>query len=115
MKNVRFIAIASLSMLLVACGSSKKNIALKVHSDPLGAYALMQVKYKGKEDSDWIYLGPTPVVLDKKISFDGASSVSLKMIKSGYHEQVRTWAAKDFLKEYRQQKKISWVPALVKQ
>lgn len=115
MKNAHFIVIASMALLLAACGSSKKNIALKVHSDPLGAYALMQVKYKGKEDSDWIFLGPTPVILDKKISFNGASTVSLKMIKPGYHEQVRTWSAKDFLKEYRQQKKISWVPALVLQ
>ncbi len=113
MKNTLIILL--LASFLGACGTSKKSIPLKVHSDPLGAYALMQIKYKGEEDADWIFLGPTPVVLDKQIKMSGASSVSLKMIKPGYHEQTKTWSAKDFTREYRKQRKISWVPALVEQ
>lgn len=111
----KLLLIVALSALLSACGSSKKSIPLNVQSNPLGAYALMQIKYKGKDDSDWIYLGPTPVVLDKQMKISGASSISLKMIKPGYHEQIKTWSAKDFKREYRKQRKISWVPSLVAQ
>ena len=100
---------------LSACGSNKKNISMKLHSDPLGAYALMQVKYKGDENSDWIYLGPTPIVMDKLVAMDGATSVSLKVIRPGFYEQVKTWKAKDFLKEQKQSKGIVWVPNMVQQ
>lgn len=113
MKKLGLVAV--LLLALTACGANKRSVPLKVHSDPLGAYALMQIKYKGQEDSDWIFLGPTPVVINKSIVFDGATSISMKMIKPGYHDQMKTWSAKDFRKEYKRQKKISWVPVMVKQ
>lgn len=88
---------------------------MKLHSDPLGAYALIQVKYDGDDDPDWIFLGPTPVVTNKAISFKGATSVSLKVIRPGFYEQVKTWSAKEFLKEYKQNKTVAWLPNMVKQ
>jgi hypothetical protein len=102
-------------LLISACGSNKKTVSLNLHSDPLGAYALLQVKYKGEEDSDWIFLGPTPVSIDKSIRMDGASSVSLKVIRPGFFEQIKTWKAKDFIKEQRRNKEIVWVPNMVQQ
>lgn len=103
------------ALLLTACGNGKKNIAMKIHSDPLGAYVLMQVKYKGEEDSDWIYLGPTPVVIEKPVRLSNATTVSLKVMRPGFFEQVKTWKAKDFVREYKRNKKISWVPNMVQQ
>ncbi len=100
---------------LTACGSNKKNIAMKLHSDPQGAYALMQVTQKGNEQADWVFLGPTPVVTNREVVLDGASTVSLKVIRPGFFEQVKTWSVKDFLKEYRQTNEIVWVPNMVKQ
>ena len=88
---------------------------MKLHSDPLGAYALMQVKYKGDENPEWIFLGPTPIIINKKVVMDGATSVSLKVIRPGFFEQVKTWKAKDFLKEQKKKKSITWVPIMVKQ
>lgn len=88
---------------------------MKLHSDPQGAYALMQVKEKGNEQTDWIFLGPTPIVTNRAIKFDGASSVSLKVIRPGFYEQVKTWSVRDFLKEHKQNKEIVWVPNMVKQ
>jgi len=102
-------------VLISACGGNKKNISMKLHSDPLGAYALMQVKYKGDENPEWIFLGPTPVIINKKVVMDGATSVSLRVIRPGFFEQVKTWKAKDFLKEQRKNKSIVWVPSMVKQ
>ena len=88
---------------------------MRLHSDPLGAYALMQVKYKGNEESDWIFLGPTPVNIDKRIVMHSATSVSIKVIRPGFYEQTKTWKAKDFLKEQKQQKQIIWTPNMVQQ
>lgn len=113
--SLKLILVLTLASAVSACGSSKKNFSMKVHSDPLGAYALMQVKYKGDENPEWIFLGPTPVIVDKSIRLDGASSVSLKVIRPGFFEQVKSWNIKDFKKEYSRDKKISWVPSLVKQ
>ncbi|MEM7359488.1 MAG: hypothetical protein AAF431_10345 [Pseudomonadota bacterium] len=113
--RLRLITVLVTCLVLSACGSKKRNVALKLHSDPLGAYALMQIKYKGDENPEWIFLGPTPVVGNKELKMDGAKSVSLKVIRPGFYEQVKTWKAKDFIKEYRKNKQIIWVPNMVKQ
>jgi len=102
-------------LFISACGASKKNINLNLHSDPLGAYALMQVTYKGDENSDWIFLGPTPIDTDKMVLMKGATAVTFKVIKPGFYEQVKSWKAKDFLKEQKKNKSIVWVPNLVEQ
>lgn len=114
MKKTLFIALL-VAFGLTGCGASKKNFSMKLHSDPLGAYALMQVKYKNQEDSDWIFLGPTPVVMDKAITLKGATSVSVRVIRPGFFEQTKTWKIKDFIKEHKQNKAITWIPALVQQ
>lgn len=113
---IRIILIITTCVAISACGGNgKKNFALKVNSNPLGAYALMQVKYKGDENPEWIFLGPTPVVIDKSISYKGATSVALKVIRPGFFEQVKTWSARDFAKEHGKQKTISWTPNMVQQ
>lgn len=75
----------------------------------------MQVKYEGDENPDWIYLGPTPVILERPIKYEGATSVSLKVIRPGFYEQTKTWTAKEFKKEHKQFDQISWVPSMVRQ
>ena len=114
MKIKALIVLASL-LLLTACGSGKKNFSMNVLSDPLGAYALMQITYKDNENSDWIFLGPTPIDIQKQVSFADARTVSLKVIRPGFYEQVKTWKAKDFVKEHKSAKGITWVPNMVKQ
>lgn len=115
MKNISSLIILSLVLSLAACGSSKKDFAIKLHSDPQGAYAMMQVKHNGKDQADWIFLGPTPIVTNRNIKLSGASSVSLKVIRPGFFEQVKTWSKKDFVKEHRQNREIVWIPNMVKQ
>ena len=101
-------------IMISACANSKK-VSINLQSDPLGAYGLMQVKYRGNENSDWIFLGPTPVNINKKIITKRATSVSLKVIRPGFYEQVKTWNINDFLKQHKKQKQIAWVPSMVKQ
>lgn len=115
MMKTKAIVVLSLLLLLTACGSGKKNFAMNVMSDPLGAYALMQITYKDNENSDWIFLGPTPIDIQKQVNFKDAKTVSLRVIRSGFFEQTKTWKAKDFLKEHKSNKGITWVPNMVRQ
>ena len=112
---VNYLVLLLACLFISACGSNKKNISMKLHSDPLGAYALMQIKYKQNENSDWIFLGPTPVEINKQLVMRRATSVSLKVIRPGFYEQVKTWKAKDFLKEQKKNKGIVWLPNMVQQ
>lgn len=111
----KLILVLTTALLLGACGANKKDISMKLHSDPLGAYALLQVKHEGNENADWIFLGPTPVITSKEIILEDASTISLKVVRPGFYEQVKTWEVKDFLREYKQNKEIVWVPNMVKQ
>mgnify|MGYP000038017988 CR=1 FL=1 len=113
--RLKLAIILTTALLLSACGSGKKDFKVNVMSDPLGAYALMQVTYKDESNSDWIFLGPTPIDIQKKVSFANAESVSLKVIRPGFYEQVKTWKAKDFVKEHKSGKGIRWVPNMVQQ
>lgn len=112
---IKFSTLVVLCLTLIACGGNKKHIPLNIHSDPLGAYTMVQIKYKGEIDSDWIFLGATPIMQDKSLNFDNAVEVSLKVIRAGFHEQVKTWKKSDFLKEYKRNKEIVWVPNMIKQ
>lgn len=115
MKNLNTLFILFVFLSLTACGAGKRDVSMKIHSDPLGAYALMQVKYEGNENADWIFLGPTPVTLDKTIILEDATEVSLKVIRPGFFEQTKSWKPKDFVKEHQQQNGILWVPSMVQQ
>ncbi|MBX2850016.1 MAG: hypothetical protein KTR16_16945 [Acidiferrobacterales bacterium] len=115
MKFLKSLILVFVLAALTACGPSKRDVSMKIHSDPLGAYALMQVKYSGNENSDWIFLGPTPVTMDKTIIMDNAVEVSLKVIRPGFYEQVKSWKPNDFIREHSRQDGILWVPNMVQQ
>lgn len=106
-------AIVAVCVAIVGCGSNKRQVPISVLSDPLGAYAMIQVEYKEQDNSDWIFLGPTPVTLNRTIKFDGATRVSIKVIKEGFFEQTKSWQAKKFLNEYKDKNKVIWSPSLV--
>lgn len=114
-QHLKLLSIICTCLLLIGCGSNKKNYHFNLLSDPLGAYALMQIKYKENEQADWIFLGTTPIDINKPIVVDNAVEVSLKVIRPGFYEQVKTWRAKDFKKEHKAAEKIFWVPNMVKQ
>lgn len=113
-RGLKVALLVSLLSLLTACGANKQQIPISVLSDPLGAYALIKVDYEGRDQSDWIFLGATPVKLNREINFDDATKVTIKVFKEGFFEQVKTWPANEFLKEYRDRDKVLWLPSLVK-
>jgi len=114
--RISSIVLACLVLItLSACGSNTKPMAFNIQSDPLGSYALLQIKYKNQPNSDWIHLGTTPVEINRPLNFEDAISVSLKVIRPGFHERIKTWSVKEFKKEYKQNKRILWIPNMVKQ
>lgn len=114
-KKMKLFTVIALGLLVSACGSNKRDVTMKIHSDPLGAYTLMQVKYEGEENNDWIFLGPTPITMDRSIDLSDATEVSLKVIRPGFYEQVKSWKARDFIAENRDRDGIIWVPNMVQQ
>ena len=62
-RPVRVLAIALGLGLLTGCASSVRTVPLKVQSDPLGAYVMMQVQADPADDRsyDWVFLGNTPL------------------------------------------------------
>ncbi len=113
--QLKLIIVLAATLLISACGSGKKDFKLNVMSDPLGAYALLQVTYEDESNSDWIFLGPTPIDIQKQVNFANAQTVSLKVFRQGFYEQVKTWKARDFLKEHKSNKGITWVPNMVQE
>jgi len=112
-KLVRSVTLIAICIAIVGCGSSKRQVPISVLSDPLGAYALIQVEYKKQDNSDWVFLGPTPVMLNRTIKLDGATRVSIRVIKDGFYDQTKTWEAKKFIREYKNNNKVIWSPSLV--
>jgi len=107
--------IVVLTALIVGCGSSaRKEVPLTLYSDPLGAYGLLKVDYSDERDSDWVFLGSTPIKISKSIDFKKAKKVSLRIIREGFTDQTKTWSAKEFKKITKGETKILWSPALIK-
>ena len=112
-KNFKGAIIVAICTAIIGCGSNKRQVPISILSDPLGAYAMIKVEYKEQDNSDWIFLGPTPITLNRTIKFEGATRVSIKVIKEGFFEQTKSWKAKKFLSEYKDQDKVIWSPSLV--
>ena len=113
--SFKTIAIIVLTLLIVGCSSSaRKEVPLNLYSDPLGAYALLKVDYTDERDSDWIFLGATPVKISKSIDFKKAKKVSMRVIREGFVEQTKTWSAKEFRQLSKSDNKIFWSPAMIK-
>ena len=113
MKNsMKLVLITVLAGLALGCASTR-DVPMTVHSDPLGAIVLMQTGYEDGTQSDWIMLGNSPMQVTRNFGTKSTTSVSLRVIKEGYFEQVKTWEIGDFLSENKEQGRVVWVPHLV--
>ena len=99
---------------LAACSSSPKQIPVAVHSDPLGAFTIMQVQFRDGSSSEWAYIGVTPVDINRAFNTGDAKSVTISVMKEGYFEQTKTWEIREFNDLVKSQGQVLWVPHLVK-
>ena len=81
-----------LAALLAGC-SSKQSVQFKINSEPEGAHVVYRVSgVDGPTRGEWIYLGHTPIrvvrQLDEETVTD-ADTITLKVMRAGYFDQVR--------------------------
>lgn len=106
-----FVAAAS---LLTSC-ASKEAINVKIHTDPEGSHIVYRVE--SEPDEPWIYLGVTPyqgVTVMESGAFAESSTISFKVMRHGYLDQVKKWTGTQFYNEYEAQGQLFWAPRLVK-
>ncbi len=107
----------AVSGLFSSCASTKA-VNLNIHSEPEGSFIVYRIqKHEPKTDSPWIFLGVTPyrgiTVLDKD-AFDNNDTISFKVMRNGYMNQVKEWTGEKFLQEYEQNDILTWAPRLIR-
>lgn len=108
--------LATLLFFLSGC-SNTKTVNFKINSVPKGAHVLYQVIGEDVPcQGEWIYLGNTPVQGVRQFDEDqleDAEKITLKILHSGYHEQVKEWDGASFWKEVEERDVIFWTPELI--
>lgn len=98
----------AISLLALTGCSSKQAINFNVHTEPEGAHIVYQ-----QDNSQWIYLGVTPVNLIEEIS-GGDNTITLKAMRCGYLEQAKEWSGEELQRESEEKGMIFWTPRLIK-
>lgn len=110
----RIVLLAAVMLFLVGCGKTIHPVQMVVHSEPQGGYVL----YKAPQTyGQWVYLGSTPVktvqMIDEETMTEN-SKFKLRILRNGFHEQVKEWDGERFLETFEDQGKIFWTPHLVR-
>jgi len=114
MKRLLYTICLASAILLTSC-ASREAINLKVHTDPEGSHIVYRVD--DDQDAPWIYLGVTPyqgVTMIASSSLDDDTTVTFKVMRRGYLDQVRKWTGEQLVEEYETEGQIFWAPRLVK-
>lgn len=109
-------AIVSLSVLMLGACASTKSIPLTVQSDPLGAQVMLKLKGEDNQQTDWIYLGNTPLTTQRKVStryLNDDHSFVLQVMKDGYSDQSKEWSGQQLEDASDGENRIFWNPRLV--
>jgi hypothetical protein len=115
---LRFLQLAALLLVVTlasGCASSR-NITMTIHSEPAGAYIVMQTRDAEQKAGEWIYLGNTPLNTIREVSkkeIKNAQAIVLRAMKEGYFDQSKVWKGEAFLDEHEQKGRIFWNPVMV--
>ncbi len=109
--------LAAAALLLGSC-ASQEAVNIKIHTDPEGSHIVYRVADDYQtDDAPWIYLGVTPyqgvTQLDSS-SFGKADTITFKVMRHGYLDQVKKWTGAQFQEEYEREGMMFWAPRLVK-
>lgn len=110
------LAAAALCALLLSACSSTRNVPITVQSDPLGAQVMLKLKSQENSQTDWIYLGNTPLTTQRKVSskyMDNKHSFVVQVMKEGYSDQTREWSGLQMKDASKGDNRIYWNPKLV--
>lgn len=116
----RFVCVSGCLLCMAALSSCASNEAvnLKIHTDPEGSHIVYRVVQEDMvEYAQWTYLGVTPyqgIMLIDSGAFDDDDTISFKVMRHGYLDQVREWTGEQFMTEYEKNDVLFWTPRLVK-
>lgn len=116
-KAVLVMASALVFTTVTGC-SSKMNVQFKINSEPEGSHVVMNINGPELANSnEWIYLGHTPIRGVRQISEENVENVkvTLKVMHTGYYDQVREWDGESFWNEAVERGVIFWTPELIPQ
>lgn len=115
-KFVRAAGVAGSLLFFTAC-SSTKVIPMVIQSDPLGADVVYQVRStESKKTGDWIYLGKTPLEVNRKHHkdmLDDSHTFVFRAFKEGYLDQTKELRGSDLEDEEDDKGHMFWNPRLV--
>jgi hypothetical protein len=99
-KHVLILAwFAAAAFLLSSC-ASKEAVKIKIHTDPEGSHIVYRVADDYRSDD------PS--------SFEQADTITFKVMRHGYLDQVKKWSGDQFQEEYEREGMMFWAPRLIK-
>ena len=110
------IAIVGLCVLFLGACSSTRNVPITVQSDPLGAQVMLKLKSEENSQTDWIYLGNTPLTTQRKVSskyLNREHSFVVQVMKEGYSDQAKEWSGLQIKDASKGDNRIYWNPKLI--
>lgn len=115
-KRLTTVITVLLAVLATGCASTR-NVPFNIQSDPLGAYVVFQIgNDAGAAQSDWVYLGNTPLVTTREYASNQlkrGNSIKIRVMKEGYFDQTKAWKGDELKAESRSEGRIFWNPRLV--
>ena len=112
----RALTTCMVAFFAMGCASTEV-IPVTIQSDPLGGVVLMKMRDKQSTETDWIYLGNTPLTTQREFNGEqlkNSETMVLRIIKEGYHDQAKEWSVKEVEELYDDHGQIYWNPRLVK-
>ncbi len=100
--------------VLFGCSKAIHPVKMVIHSDPQGGHVLYKPPQTG---ADWIYLGATPVKTVRMVSDELMTEKEkfvLRILRDGFHEQIKEWDGETFLDTFESQGEIFWTPHLIR-
>lgn len=114
---VKTACLLMMAMLVTSC-ASKEAMNMKIHTEPEGSHIVYRVALEDMEhDPPWVYLGVTPyqgLTLMDSDAFTDDATITFKVMRHGYMDQVKEWSGEQFLREYENENRLFWTPRLVK-
>ena len=114
--HARKLAVVGLAVLFLGACSSTRNVPFTVQSDPLGAQVMLKLKSEDNNQTDWIYLGNTPLTTQRKVSskyMNKEHSFVVQVMKEGYSNQAKEWSGLQIKDASKGDNRIYWNPKLV--
>ena len=113
--QIKIIFVSTCIVLLSACASTR-SVPFTVQSDPLGAQVMLKLKGEENLQTDWIYLGNTPLTTQRKVStkyMNEDHSFVVQVMKEGYSNQSKEWSGVQIEDASNGDNRIYWNPKLI--